>query len=539
MSLVPASIRKHKGSVFCDDPQIIEFQNVAFHPGRNHLDNQTGVYSQEGLLLHSAAQYHKFPALIKRQPYWIDPAAFSSYPEYNDMIYAGHIVDQYGHFLIEFMSRVYQFVDDERPILVKCNFAIKDMFYSCKWMPDVLSGFGINPDRITIINRPIRVKKLTMCSPAMSEQMYCYDGFVKSCQRVANKIPKTSTSMLSDSDIIYLSRSKLDGGTVIVKNEQAVDEAMNDLGVKVMFPEKLSFSDQIHLFKDNRIIIGQVGTGFHNSLFTEGARGIALNTKNEVDSNYSIMDNASGANIQYVYSDLVIDIPIDGLNCYFHKEVINPKKLAEDLVRSANILKNNYVVPNMGRFATSSAPFKIQFKTITNSSGEIITVDERTQEVSSISGYHKKLMLIMTITEISRGPLHFMVSEVGSIMNILGDIEPSVIYPVDIDEKSGHIKSYDGSMLRSPPNNHDEELYLNWSNICGEWETFSLKDFNMDLQNHKSDLNDIVNIVAALTFPQQKCNLDYYFRNRPGMVSMIEQQLRYKNLSLSDNFLAV
>ncbi|MBS1089817.1 glycosyltransferase family 61 protein [Gluconobacter wancherniae] len=542
MPLIPAHTRKHNGSVFCGNPQIIEFQNVVFHPGRNHLDAQTGVYSKEGLLLHSGSQYHKFPAQIKRQNYWIDPSPFWSYPEYDDMIYGGHIVDQYGHFLIEFISRVYQFVNDKRKILVKCNYSIENIFQSCKWMIDVLSGFGIDPNRIIISHEPIRIKNLALCSPAMSEQMYCYDGFVNACQRLSKDIPKEKTSILSHSDIIYISRSKLNGGTVIIENESKLDNDLINLGVKVIYPEFLSFSDQVNLFKENRVIIGQVGTGFHNSIFSKNSKGIALNTKNEVDSNFLIIDNAGCSNIQYVYSDLIVDIPINGVNCYFHKSITDTKKLANDLFYAAKLLQESYVIPNMGKFPTSSPPIDVTFSKIIDSSGAIITVDKRTQEVSSVSGNNKKFALIMKIVKES-DEAYFLVSEVGGTMRISGDIEPSSLYPVeiDIDENEGcyYIKSYDGNMLRSPPNNNnDQDVHLNWSHIRGEWEKFYFKSFDIDLSDESSHIPDIINIVNLLLFREKRSDLEYYIRNNPGLVAMIDKYLRKKNKSLVGDFLS-
>ncbi|WP_082531572.1 glycosyltransferase 61 family protein [Methylobacterium sp. Leaf469] len=70
-----------------------------------------------------------------------------------------------------------------------------------------------------------------------------------------------------------------------IANEDEVFQLMDELGVQIVSPESMKWQDQILLFAGARVIIGESGSGLHNTLFsTAGTAVVCLNPVNQVQS---------------------------------------------------------------------------------------------------------------------------------------------------------------------------------------------------------------------------------------------------------------
>ena len=66
---------------------------------------------------------------------------------------------------------------------------------------------------------------------------------------------------------IYISRLSLKNSRI--SNEKEIVELMNVLGVKVVYPERMSFKEQVLLFNSTDVIIGASGAALTNVIFAE------------------------------------------------------------------------------------------------------------------------------------------------------------------------------------------------------------------------------------------------------------------------------
>jgi hypothetical protein len=70
----------------------------------------------------------------------------------------------------------------------------------------------------------------------------------------------------SNEDMIFVKRPG--GGSRIITNSQEVENFLVNLGFKVISPESMSFADQVNCFSRAKLVVGIMGAGMTNSIFT-------------------------------------------------------------------------------------------------------------------------------------------------------------------------------------------------------------------------------------------------------------------------------
>jgi capsular polysaccharide biosynthesis protein len=85
----------------------------------------------------------------------------------------------------------------------------------------------------------------------------------------------------------------LTNGVTRLFNEQIIENVFYKAGFEPIYPELLSLSDQINLFRFADKIVGTTGSSFHTIAFVESpiAKRIVFNFTKHVNSNYSLLDH--------------------------------------------------------------------------------------------------------------------------------------------------------------------------------------------------------------------------------------------------------
>lgn len=88
---------------------------------------------------------------------------------------------------------------------------------------------------------------------------------------------------------LYISRSKFNSKSQSYKrfivNESAVVDALTACGFQTVFPEDLTWPEQIALFSRAKIVIGESGSGLHNTLFSPlGTSVLCIQPNNHVQA---------------------------------------------------------------------------------------------------------------------------------------------------------------------------------------------------------------------------------------------------------------
>ena len=87
-------------------------------------------------------------------------------------------------------------------------------------------------------------------------------------------------------------------------NEQELEEALAERGVRIVSPEKLSFDDQVRLFNEHHTFIGLLGSAFHSLLYAlpgRALRTVVIGSARGSYPNYFMIDHLKGIEASYVY----------------------------------------------------------------------------------------------------------------------------------------------------------------------------------------------------------------------------------------------
>lgn len=174
----------------------------------------------------------------------------------------GYIFSHFGHFLLEGLARLYPALD-EKYKNIKFVFVVGRKTKSLPaFVMNFLSGLGIGPDRIILINKTTRFRGVYVppqgavitqyISPIMGP---VYDAI---SQNLGNADIETY-------DKIYLSRGKMNDGRTFGENK--IEKIFYKNGYKIIYPEKLPLSHQITLARNCKYMAGTAGTALHLALF--------------------------------------------------------------------------------------------------------------------------------------------------------------------------------------------------------------------------------------------------------------------------------
>ena len=174
----------------------------------------------------------------------------------------GYIFSHFGHFLLEGLARLYPALD-EKYKNIKFVFVVGRKTKSLPtFVMNFLSGLGIGPDRIILINKTTRFRGVYVppqgavitqyISPVMGP---VYDAI---SQNLGNADIETY-------DKIYLSRGKMNDGRTFGENK--IEKIFYKNGYKIIYPEKLPLSHQITLARNCKYMAGTAGTALHLALF--------------------------------------------------------------------------------------------------------------------------------------------------------------------------------------------------------------------------------------------------------------------------------
>ncbi|EFN5226493.1 glycosyltransferase family 61 protein [Escherichia coli] len=247
-----------------------------------------GVY-QFGYLL-NAAMLSRANGYVQSGPYHLELVAEH---HYNSAIYGGFLVDHYGYFLLESLSRLWSLSILDEPILFQTPAGLNKVSSLPKYMQEIFAILGIS-ERVILVDRPISVE--TLYIPDAGNIL---DGFIsnKFLQSITNK---SSNSPLAKSDLIYLSRSKLDSG--VITDESKFENILKESGFKIIHPETLSVKEQIDIISNSKILVGFVGSAFHTMVLCPNLpeKVIYLQRMKDLNVNFNEIDRRLGVNALYI-----------------------------------------------------------------------------------------------------------------------------------------------------------------------------------------------------------------------------------------------
>lgn len=203
---------------------------------------------------------------ISRNPDLCQPPADAKRVAGRSLYLGHHMGNHYGHFIMEGLSTFWIF--EEHDPSEFDHFVFHPFVFATEtseYVRHCLNEFGIPEERIMVLGSDC----VTFDELLVPERLYRIgDSADPTLRRVYERLIGGSGRPAAGNRI-YLSRRKFlgAGGERVVANEILIERLFQDYGFTVVFPEQLSFPEQLALFSSAECIAGPGGSNMHNSLF--------------------------------------------------------------------------------------------------------------------------------------------------------------------------------------------------------------------------------------------------------------------------------
>lgn len=290
-------------------PGYVIHENATYYPCKGSPTFNSGLYDSNGELIEESCLFRGInkTEMITVKTVKVD-RTFSKKILNGSYIYGGPIVAHYGHFMTESISRLWYLLEQDKKDWVLLfhghEFSLRNPF-----VKKVLSALPIAENRIIVLDSAVQLTEVVIPLPSMINRGEIHEIHKKLPARVADTILDSPKNRQTDQPL-YLSRSQLPVQSRKVLNEEKLEERLTNYNVKIIYPEELSFSEQVALFNKHRVIIGPLGSAHHTNLFSLNNLTQIYLCHSSTMKNYYLIDQINN-NFSY-YIKCCFDVSQDG-----------------------------------------------------------------------------------------------------------------------------------------------------------------------------------------------------------------------------------
>ncbi len=256
-----------------------------------------------------------------------------SWASTKNFVYFGQLNLHYGHFLINTFPRLWWLAKDDpgKPRSLLCHLGpTLSALEGFKFIGDILGALGIRLSDIEAFDAPMRISCVECPESSMHEQYAVHPILRELALKAAAGLGLTVTAN-SRPEPLYISKSRLKRAVGVFENEDVFEEAARSRGFRIMYPETMTFAQQVAALTEHRVVAGTVGSAFHTLLFCPpGKRLIGLNPGPDVNSNFGLIDRISGVNASYFAPSPDLVEHISGQEILTTHRLLDPQAIARD-----------------------------------------------------------------------------------------------------------------------------------------------------------------------------------------------------------------
>ena len=185
----------------------------------------------------------------------------------------GNFPYSYYHFVINILPKLYYISNHSQyenyPWIIDAR--------AYKNFKEIIEIFNIHKNKVICINQNVayRVKKLVVASNCVWYDRYIQEQFYKDVghrydSEAIRYVREVCLESIKEDKIIekvYVSRTKLPEDRKRLENEEEVEQLFHKYGFISVYPEELSFIEQVKLFRNVKVFAGVAGAAFTNMIF--------------------------------------------------------------------------------------------------------------------------------------------------------------------------------------------------------------------------------------------------------------------------------
>lgn len=228
-------------------------------------------------------------------------------PEYRDekVAYCGYLVNHWGHFLIEGVTRLWYFMERDETIDKYVFFLDeneeREIRGNYREFLELLKIW----DKLEIINKPVTYREVVV--PELGIHMR--EAYTPKLLRVFDEVARNVVpdAAWDSPEKIYFSRSQFKKGLRFEFGMDTLDNFFEKNGYKILFPEQVPLSRMIHYIRSSKVVASQAGSLPHNMLFANSGQRLEIIERFVIsDDNQTDVNRMRELNVTYV--DAIIPI---------------------------------------------------------------------------------------------------------------------------------------------------------------------------------------------------------------------------------------
>jgi acetyltransferase-like isoleucine patch superfamily enzyme/capsular polysaccharide biosynthesis protein len=331
-SLVPCAGAWGERSVVTHRPLLENSTDITYYLPLNS-DKEWGIFNSGGAAIAGSIDYHG-PNHSLRQATEVDVHRFDqSHVDQRRFLYGGVVNPHFGHFLVNTLPRLWQLAYEplgDRKILVHAG-APKESWFKLPFVAEIFGRLGLDINDFVQFEAPVRVCNLQVPHPSFQEQTFAHVVFGDLCRKIGATVQENRGSKRLKP--VFLSKTRLQSGVGRFINEYELVRCLQHYGVEIVYPETLSFADQVQLFADDAVIAGGAGSAFHTGVFSSSSsRIVVINPMQDVNSNFLMLDGLSQHHSEYFYPTATSVVVEEGDRFLTSVKLANPQRTAADLM---------------------------------------------------------------------------------------------------------------------------------------------------------------------------------------------------------------
>ncbi len=273
-------LRPHKADAlkqWCDfpvevrnDPEVWRGKNATILPLKR--DPSFGLLFGKGGVVTEEGEYLSLSCIPGR----VQHAYPVENPEYRDetVVYCGYLVNHWGHFLIEGVTRLWYFLENDPTVDKYVFFVDENEERQIKGnYREVLELLKIW-DKLEIINKPTTYREVIVPELGIHMRTAYTPKLVNVFDAIAdNVVPDPSWET---PEKIYYSRSQFAKGIPFEFGFDSLDNFFAKNGYTILYPEKVPLSRMIHYIRNSKVVATLSGSLPHNMLFARNGQKVEI-----------------------------------------------------------------------------------------------------------------------------------------------------------------------------------------------------------------------------------------------------------------------
>ena len=284
-----------------ENPEIWQGKNATILPLRR--DPSFGLLFGKGGVVDCDGNYVELSSIPLRVQY---SYPFEN-PEYRDekVVYCGYLVNHWGHYLIEGVTRLWYFLENDATIDKYVFFLDENEEREIKGNYREFLELLKIWDKLEIINKPTTYREVIVpergivCLKSYSPKLLSVFDTV-----AENVIPDPSWET---PEKIYYSRSQFQKGMQFEFGFAALDNFFEKNGYTILYPEKVPLSRMIHYIRNAKVVASLSGSLPHNMLFANQGQKVEIVERLVIsDDNQTDVNRMRELDVTYIDANIPV-----------------------------------------------------------------------------------------------------------------------------------------------------------------------------------------------------------------------------------------